>query len=241
MLSLQKGRHAVREATSPADLDAVMALRRLCFRADAAPDGDAQDARCRHVLVSDLRDGAAVAAFRLFDLAGGAGIADSYAAQHYDLTALAGYDRPMLEMGRFCIRPDRSDPDILRLAWGALARAVDAGGIGMLFGCTSFRGTDPAPYDAAFAALARAHLAPPVWAPRPRAARIVPFVARAGHDPRRAALGLPPLLRSYLAMGGWVSDHAVIDADLGTLHVFTALEVAALPPARARALRAIAG
>ena len=41
-------------------------------------------------------------------------------------------------------------------------------------------------------------------------------------------------------MGGWVSDHAVIDARLNTLHVFTGLEIAAIPPARARALRAIA-
>jgi putative hemolysin len=52
---------------------------------------------------------------------------------------------------------------------------------------------------------------------------------------------MPPLLRTYLAMGGWVSDHAVVDRDLGTLHVFTGLEIAAIPPGRARALRAVAG
>jgi hypothetical protein len=40
-------------------------------------------------------------------------------------------------------------------------------------------------------------------------------------------------------LGGWVSDHAVIDPDLDTLHVFTAVEVARIPPARARALRAL--
>jgi len=51
---------------------------------------------------------------------------------------------------------------------------------------------------------------------------------------------MPPLLRAYLRMGGWVSDHAVIDRDLGTLHVFTGLEIRAVPPARARALRAVA-
>jgi putative hemolysin len=52
---------------------------------------------------------------------------------------------------------------------------------------------------------------------------------------------MPPLLRTYLLMGGCVSDHAVIDGDLNTLHVFTGLEIAAIPPARARALRAVAG
>ena len=57
-------------------------------------------------------------------------------------------------------------------------------------------------------------------------------------DLKAAVRGMPPLLRSYLAMGGWVSDHAVIDRDLGTLHVFTGLEISAVPAARARFLRA---
>ena len=51
---------------------------------------------------------------------------------------------------------------------------------------------------------------------------------------------MPPLLRSYLAMGGRVSDHAVIDRQLNTLHVFTGLETAAIPEARKRLLRAVA-
>jgi len=51
---------------------------------------------------------------------------------------------------------------------------------------------------------------------------------------------IPPLLRSYLAMGGWVSDHAVIDRQMNTLHVFTGLEIAAIPPNRARLLRTLA-
>jgi putative hemolysin len=51
---------------------------------------------------------------------------------------------------------------------------------------------------------------------------------------------MPPLLRTYLAMGGWVSDHAVVDRDLGTMHVFTGVEIGKVPPARARLLRALA-
>ncbi len=54
-------------------------------------------------------------------------------------------------------------------------------------------------------------------------------------------LKMPPLLRSYQLMGGWVSDHAVVDTDLDTLHVFTGLEVRAIPESRARALRLVAG
>jgi putative hemolysin len=122
-----------------------------------------------------------------------------------------------------------------------LAREVDDSGAALLFGCSSFTGTDPTRYRDAFALLKQQHLAPAEWRPRVRAAEVHPY-ARDRHspDPRRARQQIPPLLRSYLAMGGWVSDHAVIDRQMGTLHVFTALEIAAIPPNRARLLRALA-
>ena len=58
---------------------------------------------------------------------------------------------------------------------------------------------------------------------------------------QKAMAAMPPLLRTYLLMGGWVSNHAVVDHQLDTLHVFTGLEIRAIPPARARLLRAVAG
>ena len=58
---------------------------------------------------------------------------------------------------------------------------------------------------------------------------------------RNATLKMPPLLRTYLIMGGWVSDHAVVDRQMNTLHVFTGLEIGAIPPARKKLLRAVAG
>ena len=58
---------------------------------------------------------------------------------------------------------------------------------------------------------------------------------------KRATLAMPPLLRTYLLMGGLVSVQAVVDRDLNTLHVFTGLEIGAIPPARVRLLRGVAG
>jgi len=40
-------------------------------------------------------------------------------------------------------------------------------------------------------------------------------------------------------MGGWVSDHAVVDRQLKTLHVFTGLSIDAIPEARKRLLRGL--
>ena len=245
-VTLRRGRYHARTAGDADDLRAAQGLRHLCFvaRGGARPrpggiDADGFDARCRHVLVEDSRSGRLVACFRLLPVTG-AGIAGTYSAQHYDLTALAGFAGPMVEMGRFCIDPAVQDADVLRVAWGALAAYVDAAGVRLLFGCSSFAGTAPAPYRDAFALLAARALAPQVWRPGVRAPEVVAYAAAPGPPDLRAAMvQMPPLLRSYLAMGGWVSDHAVVDRDMNTLHVFTGLEIAAIPPARARALRAI--
>ncbi|MBF9032020.1 GNAT family N-acetyltransferase [Rhodobacterales bacterium HKCCE3408] len=244
MQELQRGRYRAREARDAADLRAAQALRYRAFRgAGAGLDADAFDDICTHVLIEDIRDGRLVCCFRLLRLSGGAEIARSYSAQYYELSALSDFAAPMVEMGRFCIEPGLVDPDILRLAWGAMTAYVDAEGVEMLFGCSSFHGTDAKAYADAFALLRDRHLAPKRWLPRVKAPRVFRFASRLRRKPdlRRAMTAMPPLLRTYLLMGGWVSDHAVVDRDLNTLHVFTGLEIGAIPPARARALRAVAG
>ncbi|SFC34562.1 GNAT family N-acetyltransferase [Tropicimonas isoalkanivorans] len=242
MPRLVRGRYIARPAETPADLAAALTLRAASFRDGQTEDADAFDAVCDHVLVEDRQTGMAVCTFRLLSLGSGREIGRTYAAKFYDLSGLASFDGPMVEMGRFCIRPGRRDADILRLAWGAIARVVDGMGVHMLFGCTSFQGIAPGPYTDAFALLGQRHLGPAKWRPQEKAAEVV-RLARTPHHPPDAKLAtktVPPLLRSYLAMGGWVGDHVVIDRDLGTLHVFTALEVRAIPPARKRLLRRVA-
>jgi putative hemolysin len=250
MLNWGKGRYRTRLAETAADIEAAQRLRYRAFIATtgAAPrrdglDVDAFDAICSHVLVEEQRSGRLVATFRLLPLASGADIGRCYSAQYYELEALGSFEGPMVEMGRFCVEPGVSDPEILRAAWGAMTAFVDREGVEMLFGCSSFHGTDAETYADAFAMLSERHLAPKRWLPRIKAPNVFRFAERLRGKPDRvrALKTMPPLLRSYLTMGGWVSDHAVVDRDLNTLHVFTGLEIRAIPPARARALRAVAG
>jgi len=235
---LIKGRYQVREARTPEDLGRAQALRALCF--GQGRDDDPLDARCIHMLVEENDNGALVCCFRLLPLRAGA-LDQSYAAQFYDLSALAAYSGLMMEMGRFCVVPGRRDPDILRLAWAAMTQRVDDLGVEMLFGCSSFEGVDPVAYQEAFALLARAHLAPQAWQPARKAPEVFQLsdAQNASTDPKAALRCMPSLLRTYLLMGGWVSDHAVIDRELNTLHVFTGVEIGAIPLARKRLLRAL--
>lgn len=249
MMSLRKGRYEARFARTAADVEAAQRLRHLCFiegsgaaERPAWREADAFDPICRHVLVEEVRTGRLVCCFRLLPLRDGAEICRSYSAQYYELGALSAFEGRMVEMGRFCIHPEAGDADVLRVAWGAMTRFVDEEGVEMIFGCSSFRGTDAQGYLDAFAVLKARHLAPKVWLPRVKAPDVFRFGRRLRRTPdaRRGMLTMPPLLRTYLAMGGWVSDHAVVDRDLGTLHVFTGLEIRAIPPARARLLRGVA-
>ncbi|MFT5870106.1 MAG: putative hemolysin [Paracoccaceae bacterium] len=248
MISLRKGRYRARFGDGPGDLRAAQQLRYLAFRGKPAPgteagtDADAFDASCSHILVEDVTSETLVCCFRLLRLSGGAEIGRSYSAQYYELSALSDFVGPMVEMGRFCIHPAWKDPDILRVAWGAMTAYVDDEGVEMLFGCSSFHGTEAAEYYDAFALLRDRHIAPKRWLPRVKAPSVFKFAQRLRRKPdlKSAQAMMPPLLRTYLLMGGWVSDHAVVDRDLNTLHVFTGLEIKAIPPARARLLRAVA-
>ncbi|WP_299686890.1 GNAT family N-acyltransferase [uncultured Tateyamaria sp.] len=242
MIKLKRGRYAVRIAQTAADVQAAQALRARCFGLSKPWDVDAFDAICTHILIHRVCDDALVSCFRMLPLTG-AEISRSYSAQYYGLSALEAYDGKMVEMGRFCVDPDAADPDILRVAWGAMTSFVDNNGVELLFGCSSFAGTETADYLDAFAMLKARHLAPKRWLPRVKAPNVFRYAARLRRKPdaKKAMLRMPPLLRTYLLMGGWVSDHAVVDVQMNTLHVFTGLEIGAIPPARKRLLRAVLG
>ena len=248
------GRFKVRFAEGEADVRSAQALRYRTFieGRDTATHGDRLDGLdtdefdsiCRHVLVERAEDGKLICCFRILPMANGSEVARSYSAKYYDLSALESFEGSMVEMGRFCIDPEyRGDADVIRIAWGAMTAYVDDEKVDMLFGCSSFHGTDAEQYMDAFALLKERHLAPNRWLPRIKAPRVFRYAANLKlrkPNMKLAMRGMPPLLRTYLVMGGWVSDHAVVDNDLNTLHVFTGLEVGKVPAGRARFLRASA-
>jgi putative hemolysin len=239
--------YSARIAETILDVRSAQAFRAQQFGAGSngmSLDVDAFDALSRHVLIEDRATGTLHACFRFIYFKESKDLDGSYSAQFYNLKQLKLYGKPMLEIGRFCVKGGVHDQALLRVAWAFLTRFVDAHDIALMFGCSSFSGTDEAKYTDAFALLKERHLAPEAWKPQSIADEVYEFATDLiDYKPalKEANQNMPPLLRTYLSMGGWVSDHAVVDRAMNTLHVFTGVEISAIPASRARLLRNDAG
>jgi L-ornithine Nalpha-acyltransferase len=136
MLALMKGRYTARLGAGPADFARSATLRYQCFVAarglgddEGGQDHDAFDADCLQMLVEEAGSGTLACTYRLMVFGSGAGLMRSYAAQFYDLQGLSRHPAPVMELGRFCVAPDRrTDADLLRVAWGAITRLVECMG-----------------------------------------------------------------------------------------------------------------
>ncbi|GIR38931.1 MAG: hypothetical protein CM15mP50_4420 [Rhodobacterales bacterium] len=145
----------------------------------------------------------------------------------------------MLELGRFCVDPNYRDPKIIMTAWFAIRNFVEKNQIKFLFGCSSFFGTSIDRYLDCFKFLKCKYIAPKKLNPYVKAPKVFKFnklINLNNFCLKKAKKNLPPLLSSYLNLGGWVSDHVVIDHDLQTMHVFTGLEVKDIPEKRLKFL-----
>lgn len=234
--ALRRGPYEAALAQTPAEMRQAQALRQQVFRGQTEGyDQDRFDDNAQHMLLRHRESGALLGGFRLH-LHSGPKVLDGYSAQFYDLRAFEALPQPLLELGRFCLHPQARDPDLLRLAWGAITAIIDQEGVGLMFGCTSFIGADPAQHAGGLAALIP-RIGPQALRPMRKPGQGIALQDFCYHPPQPAQL--PPLLRSYLGLGAWVSDHAVLDYGLDTLHVLTCVEIAAIPPLRARSLRGI--
>ena len=90
-----------------------------------------------------------------------------------------------------------------------------------MFGCASFPGPEPKALALPLSYLFHAHLAPPALRPRACAGHYVDMrlLPEAEIDRRRALNALPPLLKGYLRLGGFVGDGAVVDRQFNTTDV----------------------
>jgi putative hemolysin len=233
---IRNGALGVRLARDAAELDAAQALRFRVFYGElgAIPteqaartgrDADAFDTVADHLLVldHDLGDGpkAVVGTYRLIRRDAARRIGRFYSADEYDISAIEKLPGQVLELGRSCVDSAHRGRPTMQLMWRGIAAYVFRHNIDLMFGCASLPGTDPDALAAPLTYLHAHHLAPAEIRPRALPAR---FVSMQRTDPygisTRAALhALPPLIKGYLRLGGFVGDGAVIDHQFNTTDV----------------------
>jgi len=233
---LRAGNLGVRIATTAAEIDAVQALRYRVFyqemgaQADAATaarrrDRDGFDAVADHLLVVDhaIGEGAegVVGTYRLIQREGAAQLGRFYSADEYDITPIINFPGRVLELGRSCVDSAYRSRAAMQLLWRGIAAYVFHYQIDLMFGCASLHGTDPDALAADLTYLYQNHLAPPAVRPRALPHRYVEMcrLPAEDFDPKRVLSQLPPLIKGYLRLGGFVGDGAVIDTQFNTIDV----------------------
>lgn len=231
---LRAGHLGVRLAATSAEIDAVQALRfRVFYRemgatpdaAAAGRDRDAFDAVADHLLVVDHAIGpgpeGVVGTYRLVQREAAARIGRFYSADEYDIAKVLSFPGRVLELGRSCVDAAYRGRAAMQLLWRGIAAYVFHHQIDLMFGCASLPGTDPDALAAELTYLHHNHLAPPALRPRALPRRYVDMRRMDPDrlDPRRALTQLPPLIKGYLRLGGFVGDGAVVDPQFNTTDV----------------------
>lgn len=233
---IRAGNLGLRLAEGAAEVEAAQALRYRVFyeemgaQADAATaaarrDADAFDAVADHLLVldHDLGDGpaAVVGTYRLIRRPGAAKLGRFYSESEYDVSMLAAFPGEVMELGRSCVAAPYRSRGTLQLLWRGIAAYVFRHRIELMFGCASLPGTDLDALAPQLSYLHTHHLAPPALRARALPERYVPMdrVALDAAAAKAALLDLPPLVKGYLRLGGFVGDGAVIDAQFNTTDV----------------------
>lgn len=233
---LRAGNLGLRIARTPEELEAAQALRYRVFyeemgaQPDAAAaasgrDSDRYDAVADHLLVvdHDLGDGvdAVIGTYRLIRREAAESIGRFYSADEYDITLIDRFPGRVLELGRSCVDFAYRGRAAMQLLWRGIAAYVFTHNIDLMFGCASLPGTDVDALAAELTYLYANHLAPEDIRLRALPNRYVDMrrMEPGDIDARQVLVGLPPLIKGYLRLGGFVGDGAVVDHQFNTTDV----------------------
>jgi putative hemolysin len=244
----------VRLARTARDVRRAQKLRYKVFYEEmsALPDGparlarrdmDAFDAICDHLLVLDYDEAKmvfgrkkpkVVGTYRLLrqDVARRHG--GFYTQAEFDVNRIvdAHPEMKFLELGRSCVLKPYRNKRTVELLWHGIWTYILRNDIDVMFGCASLEGTDPSALALPLAFLHHNALAPEEWRAGAIPQRYVSMdrMAREDINLKAAMHALPPLVKGYLRLGGYVGDGAVVDHQFGTTDVLVILPRSAISP-----------
>jgi putative hemolysin len=230
--SLVSGQMEVRLATTPQEVEDIQALRYKVFydECGAIPGADARtlnrdfdpiDKYCDHLLVIDHNKGDIVGTYRFLRRNGARAYGAYYTASEFEIEKLLRIEGEIMELGRSCVHKDYRSRSTMQLLWRGVGAYAEHHNVKALFGCASFQGTDIDDYRHALAYLYHNHLAPENIRTRAleRLYQDMDLMPANQVDTKRAIRLLPPLIKGYIRLGGFIGEGAVIDEQFNTIDV----------------------
>ncbi len=185
-------------------------------------DFDAFDALCDHLLViaHDGEEQRVIGTYRL-QRRESSRFKGFYSAAEYDVSRLENFPGRVLELGRSCVDSAFRTRMTMQNLWRGIANYVFAHDIDLMFGCASLPGTDPEALAVPLSYLYHNHMAPADVRLRalPSLYTKMNLLDAADINARQAIAALPPLVKGYLRLGGFIGDGAVIDTQFNTTDV----------------------
>jgi L-ornithine Nalpha-acyltransferase len=229
------GNQIIRLAASRDEVEAAQRLRYSVFYEEmgAQPlpemaaterDFDAFDDICDHLIVidrSEANQSTVVGTYRFMRQCHAARLGRFYSTDEYDVSPLSMNGGRVMELGRSCVAPDFRSRQTMQLLWRGIAQYVSTHSIDLMFGCASFPGTDLNALAQPLSYLHHHHLAPKELRPCAIDERYesMHILKPEDVDPKQALRALPPLIKGYLRLGGYVGDGAVVDHQFNTTDV----------------------
>jgi L-ornithine Nalpha-acyltransferase len=244
------GTFAVRLAESEDEVRAAQALRYRIFYGEkkatptaamrrVARDFDCFDDAADHLLVLDTTErdarAAVVGTYRLIRRTQ-ARATGFYSAGEFDLSKLETWPGEVLELGRSCVDAGHRSGRAINLLWRGIAAYLSEYGTEILFGCGSLPGTDPESLALPLSYMHHYHLAPGHIRPRALPGRYVSMnmMPRDAINPEPALATIPPLIKGYLRLGGFVGDGAVVDDEFNCTDVCIVVQASLITSRYAR-------
>lgn len=193
--------------------------------AAAGRDFDDFDTVADHLLVlhreSDGAEERVIGTYRLIRRVAAERHGGFYTADEYTIDMLVAHPGEVLELGRSCVDAAFRNRPTMQLLWRGIAQYVMHFKIELMFGCASLPGVDLQELGDQLSYLHHYHLAPEELRPRALQSRYanMNIVEKESFDAKRVAASLPPLIKGYIRLGGYVGDGAVIDHQFNTTDV----------------------
>lgn len=236
MTEIRAGSLQVRLAVDQDEVAAAQALRYRVFYEEMAAqpsaemaaqkrDFDRFDPYCDHLLVIDHErppgPEQVVGTYRLLRRSVAESHDGFYSTWEYDIGRIEEHPGEILELGRSCVDSDYRNRATMQLLWRGNAAYVQHYDVPIMFGCASFHGVDPQEHALTLSYLYHYHLAPPELRMRAVPEHYVDMNLRSKQeiDVRAALREVPPLIKGYLRLNGFVGDGAVIDRQWNSVDV----------------------